>query len=297
MKYILSITKIIIAFILFMFSTAVFAQVGINMGATSPTTTMDLNGALSLRESPSSLILTNAANQNIDLGTTPYSQYRVEGPTSSFSINQISRVGTLADGQIVRLINNTDQVMTLVHSNFNDGLRITCPGEINLLLPGKYSSVTLQYSKFLERWTVLGYDQTSIRNNNQYVVPAGPDISKNNSDWTPVAGLTQTITPVNSTIYITYVINGRTEGSNLFNPIQGLFRLMANGVEVPNTQIKTEEIRFDSDFIGELPMYPYDVTPGTPITFTVEWARSGTGTIYNEIVSNTAHHRHLVIVD
>ena len=139
----------------FLLSFNVFAQVGIN--TTDPTTILDVNGAISLRESAVPLTLSNGINTDINLGTTPYSQYTISGPTASFSIDGISTVGTLADGQILRLLNTTDQQMTIVN-NTTGALKIVCPSNTNLLLRGKNSSVTLQYSKALGRWTVAGYE-------------------------------------------------------------------------------------------------------------------------------------------
>ncbi len=162
---------ILYAFCLFfLFSFNGFAQVGIN--TTDPTTVLDVNGALSLRESPIALSLVNGVNTDIDLGLTPYSQYAINSPTASFSIDGISCVGALADGQIVRLVNTTDQLMTIINNN-TGGLKIVCPSETNLILPGKNSSVTLQYNKSLGRWTVAAYVKTS-KNNNQYAVGTLP---------------------------------------------------------------------------------------------------------------------------
>src|SRR5690606_41166669 len=93
-------TKFQILFILFLlFSLSTTAQVGI--GTTTPSTTLDVNGAMSLRDG-GTLTLVNGNNNNINLGTVPYSNYRIIGPTTSFSDNSIIPTAA-SDGQIITL--------------------------------------------------------------------------------------------------------------------------------------------------------------------------------------------------
>ena len=128
------------------------AQVGIN--TTSPKTTLDVNGAISLREG-TALTLANGTNSNINLGTVPYSLYRITGPTAAFSITGIVPVSG-ADGQIVVLQNTTSQTMTLVNDATSTAAnRIFIPGSKDLLLRGAYTTVSLQYVSSLSRWVLL----------------------------------------------------------------------------------------------------------------------------------------------
>lgn len=135
-----------------LFSTVAVAQVGIN--TTEPSTVLDVDGALSLREAPQPLTLESGLNRRVELGAIPYSQYLIEGPSASFSISSIVPVGTQADGQILRLINTTPHNMTIRQGGGigSSSLEILCPGGTNLVLGGVNSSVTLQYSKGLSRW-------------------------------------------------------------------------------------------------------------------------------------------------
>ncbi len=128
------------------------AQVGIN--TTTPKTTLDINGGISLREGPA-LVLSNGANSNISLGTTPYSFYRITGPTAAFSISGIVPV-IGADGQIVILQNTTSQSMTITNNSTSVAAnRIYVSGDKDLLLRGIYTTVTLQYSASLSKWVLL----------------------------------------------------------------------------------------------------------------------------------------------
>ncbi len=133
-------------------SIALNAQVGI--GTTDPKTALDVNGALSLSEG-TPLTLSNGNNNNISLGISPYSLYRITGPGTSFNITGIVPT-TNANGQIVVLQNTTTQIMTLIHNNNSTAAnRIYIPGEKDLTVRGRYASITLQYNAALNRWVLL----------------------------------------------------------------------------------------------------------------------------------------------
>ena len=132
-------------------TTLIYAQVGI--GTTDPKTQLDVNGALSLKEG-APLTLVNGINTNIDLGTTPFSLYRIEGPTASFSIASIIPE-TGSDGQIVTFVNTTDQTMTVNHTSSGGARRIFCTGETDFILDGRYSTVTLQYNATNSKWILI----------------------------------------------------------------------------------------------------------------------------------------------
>ncbi len=138
--------------LLSLFSFNVFAQVGI--GTTDPKTTLDINGALSLREG-AALSLGDNNNNNINLGVTVYSFYRITGSNNAFSIDGIVPVAN-ADGQILVLQNTRGGSMTVKHESLSstDVNRIYIPGEKDFLLPGKFTTITLQYNDLLGRWVL-----------------------------------------------------------------------------------------------------------------------------------------------
>ena len=145
--------KLIQIVFIFFLSASALGQVGIN--TTNPTTTLDVNGAVSLK--PGTLSLTNGNNNNIDLGAVPLSVYRIDGPTNDFKVSGIIPVEA-ADGQLITLINTTDEEMTLRHDTAsNPTQRILCPGGDDIVLGGQYATVTLIYSAADLRWFVTTY--------------------------------------------------------------------------------------------------------------------------------------------
>jgi len=140
---------------LFLFSFNALAQVGI--GTTDPKTALDVNGALSLREGPV-LNLGNDDVDDINLGATPYSFYRITGNNNrDFNITGIAPA-TGVDGQMVVLVNTrTAGIMTIKHNNSGSmqDNSIYVAGEKDLQLRGRFTAITLQYSKSLKKWVLL----------------------------------------------------------------------------------------------------------------------------------------------
>lgn len=143
-----------------------FSQVGIN--TVDPRTILDINGALSLREG-GVLTLSNG-NNNVNLGATPYSYYRISGPTAAFNIRNITPV-TTSNGQMVTLVNTTSQNMTIVNNTGGTAAnRIYCPNGANIVLTGIYTSVTLQYNSSLSRWTVVSTNASGGSSSNDWTI-------------------------------------------------------------------------------------------------------------------------------
>ena len=279
---------VVVVFLLLSFSS--FAQVGINTN--SPTTTLDINGALSLRESPRPLELRSGSNENIGLGgETPFSQYRIEGPTTAFFIDGIKTVDE-PDGQIVRLINTTNQIMTIVHNDSGDEIKIVCPSDKDLTVGGKNSSVTLQYSKGLRKWTVFGYASTS-NGSVTYNASGTTDISRTNSSWGDLDGSAITFTPSKSVVYVSYNVQG-VSNCNVW------VHLLKGAVEIPKSQLRWSKTGTGETYYHvSLAMLPVEVTPGVEITIKAEWYREGSGNQYirNDAGTKPYHGRNLIIID
>lgn len=129
------------------------AQVGI--GVADAKTGLDVNGALSLREG-NVLNLGNGDVNDIDLGTTPYSFYRITGDNTDFNITGIKPAPNV-NGQMLVLLNMRNAVMT-IKNNSNSSVatnRIYVPAEKDLHLRGQYTTITLRYSNSLNRWILL----------------------------------------------------------------------------------------------------------------------------------------------
>jgi len=296
---------------LFLIVTTVFSgisQVGIN--TTDPTTTLDVNGALSLRAG-SALTLSNNNNTNINLGITPSSYYRINGPTSDFNINSIIPE-SLADGQIIILENNTTHTMTLIHrSGGTAANRINCPGERDISLSGRYATATLLYNSADLKWSVINYTDNRYGDNIQSVIGT-TDISVDTTTFTDMADMTITFTPNHSTVYVSFSASGIMDDTT-FIPEASLAHFNLINVTAGNTRIcGVETLTTDYDFddvFGEIgavswnahiTMFPVIVNPGTSTTLKIQWQRQGvfTTALLNPVATHPeGAHRSMTIFD
>ena len=154
--------KFKITFFLLLIINSAFSQVGI--GNTDPKTSLDVTGALSLREG-TALTLSNGVNNNIALGTTPSSFYRITGPTAAFSISSIAPV-TTSDGQILTIQNTTTFPMTITHEGATGTAanRIYCANAADITLTGQYTTITLSYNLTQSRWSVISNSDSGTKN-------------------------------------------------------------------------------------------------------------------------------------
>ena len=150
------------------------AQQNVGVGTTSPSSKLDINGSLALREG-AALTLGNGGahggtNDNIALphitGTTDIASfYRITGPSAVFSIYGIAPASG-ADGQVVTLVNTTGYVMTVINNNSSTAANsiITQTGANLIDNAGSTanSSITLQYNKTAGRWYVTGTQNFTV---------------------------------------------------------------------------------------------------------------------------------------
>jgi hypothetical protein len=84
----------------------------------------------------------------------PFSNFRITGPTASFSIGGIS---ASPDGKLLSFFNNSGQLMTILHENAaalpTD--RILTGTGTNILIPHN-ASISLSYNGTAQRWVVTG---------------------------------------------------------------------------------------------------------------------------------------------
>ena len=271
--------------IFFLLFATSFAQVGINDA--NPRTTLDINGALSLREGGALTMGTN--NNNVSLGAVPYSVYRISGPTGAFRIGGLQPV-TDADGQMVVLENTTTHAMTIRHNAGSSAVnRIFVAGGRDLVLSGQYATVTLVYNTTHNRWVVTNYSDNRYGDNIQSV-KGTTDTSTSSASFADMADMSITFTPNHSTVYVSFSSSGFFDlTSGVPAGAYGLFRLRKTAastgttVEAGFSCIATD---FDYDdlagflvgtsFNSALTMFPVSVTPGESTTLTIQWARDGT---------------------
>src|ERR1043165_6427587 len=150
-----------------------FAQ-NVGIGNNDPKTKLDVNGALSLREGQAISTIVNGNNDNLVLpdisGSTGVkaSFYRIinnagtGAPTAGFSILGIVPI-TGADGQVVTLVNNPGQIMTIKNNASSTSANSfkTLTGADLVSVAGG-SSVTIQYNKGDQKWYVTSSQNFTV---------------------------------------------------------------------------------------------------------------------------------------
>jgi hypothetical protein len=142
-----------------------FAQnmgVKLNQGETA-NTTLDVNGAASLREG-TALTLTNGVNNDINLATD-YSFYRIIGPTAAFSITGFNNG---KNGRLLTVVNTTAQTMTLSGATGSIAANQLLTGGLVFTVTAN-GSATFQYNTTLTKW-VLTSTSGSAANNDYWSI-------------------------------------------------------------------------------------------------------------------------------
>ncbi len=139
-------------FIFLAFQLSLNAQnMGIKLAAaTTPNTTLDVNGSIAFREG-TALALSLAVNNDVSLGN--YSFYRITQPVAmAFSITGFSGG---QDGRVLTIINATTQILTLTHQTTSTSLAANQinTGGSNINLPAN-GVATLIYNLTLTKWVV-----------------------------------------------------------------------------------------------------------------------------------------------
>lgn len=125
-------------------------RLGIN--TTTPSTKLDLNGDIAMREN--SITLGNGNNNNVSVGN--YSFIRISGPTAAFTITGIAGG---QNGRVLVLYNDSGQPMTINHldnTNSNNGNLIRTKTGNAYTTPGGsgYDVVSMIYSAAGNRWII-----------------------------------------------------------------------------------------------------------------------------------------------
>lgn len=293
-----------ITFLLIFVCSFGFAQVGI--GNVDPKTALDVTGALSLREG-NALNITATTTNNLNLGTSPSSFYRITGPTTAFSITGLVPA-TTADGQIVTLENTTAQNFTIVHDATSTAAnRIFCPSGTDLVLSGIYSTVTLSYNIIQSRWIVIGSTDSPYGKNIQSVAGT-TNTSKNNNTFTDMADMTITFTPKHSVVYVNFGASGDIDiSTDTWQQGYVQFKLFRDATAIAGTVSLGTDYDYDggnnivSAWNAHFTMYPVQVTPGVSTTIKIQWMRDGLSVGGNArcrpVASPDYSHRNLTIFD
>lgn len=113
---------------------------------------LDLNGDLILRSAD--ITLPNGSSLAVDVESNPFSNFRITGPTASFSIGGIS---ASPDGKLLSFFNNSGQLMTILHeyATAQPTNRIMTGTGNNIIIPHN-ASISLSYNGSAGRWVVTG---------------------------------------------------------------------------------------------------------------------------------------------
>jgi len=192
-------------FIFSFFYSTNYAQVGI--GTTDPKTTLDVNGALSLRDGPL-LTLDASTTNSIDLDASPYSSYRVTS-TGDFGIRRIRAVMS-SDGQLVTFTNITNFQMTLRDEAVSGSRKIFCPNGDDLVLNGIYTSATLQYNDTLGGWVVISTNSIAKEEPPADSVTLAANYSKSPGSFTDVPGMSLAFVARKSSVLVLLTGSGQS---------------------------------------------------------------------------------------
>ena len=232
---------ILLASVCFLYSFSI-GQQNIGVGTTSPTSKLDVNGGIALREGTAITLANGGAsggtNDNITLpvisGTSDIASfYRITGPSTAFSVYGIIPA-TGADGQVVTLVNTTGKVMTVVNSSSSPTVTrgiITQTGTnlVDNASATANSSITLQYNKTAGRWYVTGTQ-------NFIVAPAS--IATSNTLGSATNTMTSTVDGVAAT---SSIITGNT----LTNPVNTITSTV-NGVAATAPAVNTTALSLNT---------------------------------------------------
>lgn len=286
--------------LLLLLTSLSFAQVGI--GNVDPKTTLDVNGAISLRDG-AALNLNNGNNNNVSLGATPNSFYRITGPTANFNLSGIVPA-TNSNGQIVTIENTTAQNFSIIHDASSTAAnRIYCPGATNLNLSGQFSTVTLSYNSTQLRWIVIGSTDNPYGKNIQSVT-GNSNTNVTTNAFQDMADMSITFTPKHNVVYLNFSASGDMQTSSRGSYVEFRIVNVTAGTNLAGTvSLGTDH----DDLVGtatawnaQFVMYPVTVTAGTPTTLKIQWLRDGItpGNARNQVAgSPDFSHRNLTIFD
>lgn len=159
------------------YCNAVWAQ-NIGIGHQTAEAKLDINGDLILRSAV--LILADGNNTAVDVGSNPFSNFRISGPTAAFTISGIS---FSPDGKVLTLFNRSGFTMTVANESATaeTSERIITGTGGALTIPNN-ASINLQYDGAAQRWVVRSQSGTaSGGGNNSWLSNGNSSIYNNNS--------------------------------------------------------------------------------------------------------------------
>lgn len=290
-----------IILLFFLFGYQMLSQVGININpGDDPKTTLDVNGAISLKSSA----LTLGTGNNVNIPVGDFSLFNISGPTYSFNINSIEPIsGT--DGQIVTFVNSTVHNMIILHDSGASVNSIYCPNGIDLVLTGEYSTVTMQYNRTQDRWIVLKYVDKETYGDTIYNSVGTSDTQTSSNSFIDIEDMSYIFTPKNSVVYLNVSVSGKMDGGGNTHGYADLILVnetAGNSIIAGATALSSDN-NYNSVTIPwniRMGMVPVIVNPGVPTKIKVQWRCGGIlpPTLYClAATDNLFSHRNITIVD
>ncbi|MGB3005691.1 MAG: hypothetical protein WBC06_04225 [Chitinophagaceae bacterium] len=157
-------------------SRVVFCQnVGVN--TTTPEAALDINGDIILRSA--NLVVVDGITLALDVNTSRFSYYRIEGPTANFTLAGITAG---IDGRLLTLFNRSGFVMQLNNDDAAVALsdRIITGTNADITIPNK-GIVNLQYDGNEGKWIVKSSSKGAISGSGSFWDANGNNIFNNNT--------------------------------------------------------------------------------------------------------------------
>ena len=169
--------KLIIFFasICFIASNSIGQNVGINTA--TPEAALDVNGDIIIR--PGTLAVADGITLSLDVNTTRFSYYRLEGPTSNFTL---AGIAAAIDGRQLSLFNRSGFTMQVKNEDATVVATdmIVTGTNADITIPNK-GILSLQYDTNEGRWIVKSSSQGAVGSGVSYWNTDGTNIYNNNT--------------------------------------------------------------------------------------------------------------------
>ena len=224
-----------------------------------------------------------AANASVSIGTTT-PQAALDIAASDRGI-LIPRVALTSTTQVLPIVN--PQGGSLVTSTMVYNTATT--GDVT---PGFYYWQGTSWYRF---------DVNGEGKPKYYTVLGTTDVTMSGISSTPIPEMTQTLTPNSTVVFAQFGISGHN-AANACSERAIYFTLLVNGIPIKGFQTSMEDLFAVSRPIwGFSTTYPITVTPGVPVTISINW-NADCGPIYNNVITpsptgNLQAYRVLTIID
>lgn len=121
----------------------------VGIGITNPSTVLDVNGSVAIREG-SPLSISNGTNNNVALSSMSF--YRITAPTANYIITGFTNG---SDGRLLTVMNATNYTLTLRHQVTSSSANQLNTGGSDMVLTSN-GVATFAYNATLSKWVLTG---------------------------------------------------------------------------------------------------------------------------------------------